>query len=211
MHLIDFIVFIAFTLGVVVFGCSFFKKGSSADEFTSAGHSIPGWVVGMSIFATYVSSISYIGYPGKAFAADWNAFVFSLSIPIASYFAAKYFVPFYRHSGSVSAYTFLEEKFGAWARLYASACYLLTQIARMGSILYLLAVPMYILMGWDMHTVIILTSIGIVNRYHYLFNDGWLESCYLGRCHTGYYINRWSRVVFGHLDVLNARRTYADL
>ena len=84
MHLIDFIVFIAFTLGVVVFGCSFFKKGSSADEFTSAGHSIPGWVVGMSIFATYVSSISYIGYPGKAFAADWNAFVFSLSIPIAS-------------------------------------------------------------------------------------------------------------------------------
>ena len=116
----------------------------------------------MSIFATYVSSISYIGYPGKAFAADWNAFVFSLSIPIASYFAAKYFVPFYRHSGSVSAYTFLEEKFGAWARLYASACYLLTQIARMGSILYLLAVPMYILMGWDMHTVIILTSIGII-------------------------------------------------
>lgn len=162
MHLIDFIIFIVFTLGVVVFGCSFFKKGSSADEFTSAGHSIPGWVVGMSIFATYVSSISYIGYPGKAFAANWNAFVFSLSIPIASYFAAKYFVPFYRHSGSVSAYTFLEEKFGAWARLYASACYLLTQIARMGSILYLLAVPMYILMGWDLHAVIILTSIGII-------------------------------------------------
>lgn len=162
MHLVDFIIFLVFTLGVVVFGCSFFKKGSSADEFTSAGHSIPGWVVGMSIFATYVSSISYIGYPGKAFAADWNAFVFSLSIPIASYFAAKYFVPFYRHSGSVSAYTFLEEKFGAWARLYASACYLLTQIARMGSILYLLAVPMYILMGWDLHAVIILTSIGII-------------------------------------------------
>ena len=58
MHLIDFIIFLVFTLGVVVFGCSFFKKGSSADEFTSAGHSIPGWVVGMSIFATYVSSIS---------------------------------------------------------------------------------------------------------------------------------------------------------
>ncbi len=162
MHVIDFVIFLVFTLGVVVFGCSFFKKGSSADEVTSAGHSIPGWVVGMGVFATYVSSISYIGYPGKAFAADWNAFVFSLSIPIASYFAAKYFVPFYRHSGSVSAYTFLEEKFGAWARLYASACYLLTQIARMGSILYLLAVPMYILMGWNLHAVIILTSIGII-------------------------------------------------
>ena len=162
MHIVDFVIFLAFTLGVVVMGCSFFRKGASADEFTSASHSIPGWVVGMSIFATYVSSISYIGYPGKAFATNWNAFVFSLSIPVASYFAAKYFVPFYRHGGSVSAYTFLEEKFGAWARLYASACYLLTQIARMGSILYLLAVPMYILMGWNIHAVIILTSIAVI-------------------------------------------------
>lgn len=86
MQTIDFIVFLVFTLGVVVFGCSFYKKGGSADEFTSAGHSIPGWVVGMSIFATYVSSISYIGYPGKAFAADWNAFVFSLVYPYCELF-----------------------------------------------------------------------------------------------------------------------------
>ncbi len=162
MQTVDLIIFTVFTLGVVVFGCSFFKKGSTSEDFTHAGRSLPGWVVGMSIFATYVSSISYIGYPGKAFASNWNAFVFSLSIPVASYFAAKYFVPFYRNGGSVSAYSFLEEKFGRWARLYASACYLLTQIARMGSILYLLAVPMYILMGWNLHVVIITTSVAII-------------------------------------------------
>ena len=162
MNTIDLIIFFVFTLGVVVFGCSFYKKDNTSAEFTQAGRSLPGWVVGMSIFATYVSSISYIGYPGKAFASNWNAFVFSLSIPIASYFAARYFVPFYRKGGSVSAYTFLEEKFGRWARLYASACYLLTQIARMGSILYLLAVPMHILMGWNLHMVIIATSVAII-------------------------------------------------
>ena len=162
MQTIDIIIFTVFTLGVVLFGCSFFKKGSTSEDFTHAGRSLPGWVVGMSIFATYVSSISYIGYPGKAFASNWNAFVFSLSIPVASYFAAKHFVPFYRRGGSVSAYSFLEEKFGRWARLYASACYLLTQIARMGSILYLLAMPMHILMGWDMPTIIIATSVSII-------------------------------------------------
>lgn len=118
--------------GVVVFGCSFFNKKRSSEEFTSAGRSLPGWVVGMSIFATYVSSISYLAYPGKAYMSDWNAFVFSLSIPIASYFAAKYFVPFYRSIGSVSAYSFLEERFGPWARVYASSCYLLTQVAGWG-------------------------------------------------------------------------------
>ena len=162
MNSIDLAIFLVFTFGVVVFGCSFYSKNNTSAEFTQAGRSLPGWVVGMSIFATYVSSISYIGYPGKAFASNWNAFVFSLSIPIASYFAARYFVPFYRKGGSVSAYTFLEKKFGRWARLYASACYLLTQIARMGSILYLLAVPMHILMGWNLHMVIVATSVAII-------------------------------------------------
>lgn len=165
------------------------------------------WVVGMSIFATYVSSISYIGYPGKAFAADWNAFVFSLSIPIASYFAAKYFVPFYRHSGSVSAYTFLEEKFGAWARLYASACYLLTQIARMGSILYLLAVPMYILMGWNLHVVIITTSVAII-IYSML---GGLKAVIWADAIQGNHLDWRCNLVSWNSDVLHAGRSYADL
>lgn len=162
MNIIDLLVFLVFTGGIVLFGCSFYNKKSSASEFTNAGRSIPGWVIGMSIFSTYVSSISYIGNPGKAFASDWNPFVFGLGIPIASYFAAKYFVPFYRQNGSVSAYAFLEDRFGRWARYYASACYLLTQVARMGSILYLLAMPMNVLMGWDLQTVIIITSIAII-------------------------------------------------
>ena len=162
MHIIDIIVFLLFTGGVVSFGCSFFKKKGTSEEFTSAGRSLPGWVVGMSIFATYVSSISYLGYPGKAFSGDWNAFVFSLSIPIASYFAARYFVPFYRSQDSISAYSFLENRFGPWARIYASSCYLLTQIARTGSILYLLALPMNVLLGWHIQTIIVVTSVAIV-------------------------------------------------
>lgn len=162
MHIIDIIVFLLFTGGVVAFGCSFFKKKGTSEEFTSAGRNLPGWVVGMSIFATYVSSISYLGYPGKAFSGDWNAFVFSLSIPIASYFAARYFVPFYRSQDSISAYSFLENRFGPWARIYASSCYLLTQIARTGSILYLLALPMNVLLGWNIQTIIIVTSVAIV-------------------------------------------------
>lgn len=162
MHIIDIIVFLLFTSGVVAFGCSFFKKKGTSEEFTSAGRSLPGWVVGMSIFATYVSSISYLGYPGKAFSGDWNAFVFSLSIPIASYFAARYFVPFYRSQDSISAYSFWENRFGPWARIYASSCYLLTQIARTGSILYLLALPMNVLLGWHIQTIIVVTSVAIV-------------------------------------------------
>lgn len=162
MSIIDLIIFFIFTGGIVLLGCSFFKPSKSSHDFTNAGRSLPSWVVGMSIFSTYVSSISYLGYPGKAFASDWNPFVFSLSIPISSYFAAKYFVPFYRNYCSVSAYAFLEERFGLWARLYASTCYLLTQVARMGSILFLLALPLNILLGWDLYYVILFTCFAVI-------------------------------------------------
>ena len=77
MSILDIIIFLFFTGGVVVFGCSFFNKKRSSEEFTSAGRSLPGWVVGMSIFATYVSSISYLAYPGKAYMSDWNFIVLS--------------------------------------------------------------------------------------------------------------------------------------
>lgn len=59
MHIIDIIVFLLFTGGVVAFGCSFFKKKGTSEEFTSAGRSLPGWVVGMSI-SPRMSAVSVI-------------------------------------------------------------------------------------------------------------------------------------------------------
>ena len=43
-----------------------------------------GFCLGGSIFATFISSISFLGLPAKAYAGNWNAFVFSLSIPVAA-------------------------------------------------------------------------------------------------------------------------------
>ena len=65
---------------------------------------------GLSIFGTYVSSISFLANPGKSYGENWNPFVFSLSLPIAAWLAVRYFVPFYRNGGQVSAYHHLALK-----------------------------------------------------------------------------------------------------
>lgn len=157
---IDYLIFFAFVAGVVLFGCSFyFRSSRGAAAFTKAEGNLPSWVVGMSIFATFVSSISFLGLPGQAYAGNWNPFVFSLSIPIATYLAAKIFIPLYRSVNSVSAYHYLELKFGYWARCYVAVCYLLTQLARTGSILLLLALPLNTMFGWDVETIIIWTGV----------------------------------------------------
>src|ERR1700737_2788790 len=102
-HGIDLAVLTVYLVGVVGFGCWFARRAQTSERFMSAGRAIPGWAVGMSIVGSYISSISFIANPGKSDSGNWNAFFFAISMPLAAWISVKYFVPFYRHSGHVSA------------------------------------------------------------------------------------------------------------
>ncbi len=158
----DLAILLAYLVGVTGFGCWFFWRNRDSEHYMSGGRSLPGWAVGLSIFGSYVSSISFLANPGKSFAGDWNAFVFALTLPLAAWVAVRWFVPFFRRTGEISAYHHLESRFGAWARTYAVACYILTQLARLGTILYLLALALVPLTGWDITTIIIVAGVAIL-------------------------------------------------
>ena len=158
---LDLVIIAVYLVGITLFGCSFYfrKGGKDARTFTTGGGHIPGWAIALSIFATQVSSISFLALPAKAFLSNWNCFVLTLTIPIAAFVAARWFVPFYRRSTSVSAYTFLEERFGPWARIYASLCFLVMQTARSGVILFLLALTLKSALGFSCFWIIVVTGI----------------------------------------------------
>ena len=158
---VDWAVLAAYFVATMSIGVYFYRRSRSTEGFTAAGRSLPGWVCGLSIFATYLSSISFLALPGKAFVGNWNAFVFSLSLPIATWIAVRWFMPFYRRSGEVSAYAHLERRFGSWARVYASLFYLLTQIARMGAVMYLMALALSVPLNWDIRTIIVVTGVSV--------------------------------------------------
>lgn len=159
---LDLVIFLVYMLGIIFFGASFYFKKRSAADYVSGGGNLPSWAIGMSIFATFVSSISFLALPGNAYLSNWNGFVFSLSIPFAAIIAVRFFVPMYRKLQSPSAYYYLEVRFGLWARIYASICYLLTQLARMGAIMYLLALPMNVLFGWSIPAIIVVTGVSVI-------------------------------------------------
>jgi SSS family solute:Na+ symporter len=159
LAVIDLAVLVGYLIITVGYGCWFTFRTRTTESYMAAGLNLPGWAVGLSIFGSYISSISFLANPGKAFAANWNFFVFSLATPLAAAVAVRYFVPFYRHSGEVSAYQHLETRFGPWARTYAVACYLLTQMARTGTIIYLLALAVAPLTGWRVEAIIVLTGV----------------------------------------------------
>lgn len=158
---VDLAVIALYLVGITVFGCSFyFRRGTnSARAFMTGTGRIPNWVVGLSLLATFISSISFLALPAKAYLTNWNPYVLSLTVPVAVVVAALVFVPFYRRIGSVSAYSYLEERFGAWARLYASGCFLLMQCARSGVILFLLAILLSNVLGVGCVPIIVVTAV----------------------------------------------------
>lgn len=158
----DLIVFIVYLLITLYFSVLFFSKKRTSKTYTLGSGRTPQWVVTLSIFATFVSSISYLALPGSAYKSNWNAFVFSLSIPIAALITVRYFIPVYRKIKSSSAYTYLEQRFGLWAKVYVSLCYIATQIMRVGTIIYLLALAINTLLGWDMLYVIVFTGVFVI-------------------------------------------------
>ena len=161
---LDLFVFAAYLLAVIALGLSLARRSRTARGFMVAGGALPGWAVGLSLFGTFLSSNTFIGVPGQAFGGNWNAFVFSLSLPVAAFLAARWWIPFYRRGGAVSAYHHLEARFGRWARTYAVACYLLTQFARVGTILFGVALAMNALTGWPVAWIILSTGV-VVTLY----------------------------------------------
>ena len=158
---IDILVLILYLAAVVGLGCWLSRRNRTTNDFMAAGGTLPGWAVGLSIFGTYLSSNTFIGVPGKAYGENWNGFVFSLSLPFAAWVAVKWFVPFYRRTGEISAYHHLEKRFGPWARTYALGCYLLTQLARVGTILFGVSLGLSALTGWSVPVIIIAGGIAV--------------------------------------------------
>ena len=161
MRPLDLAILALYLVGVTAFGCSFYfrKSAKGAAGFVAGGGKVPSWAIGLSIFATLVSSISFLALPAKAFATNWNALVFSFAVPFCAVVAAVAFVPLYRNLHSASAYAFLEERFGVWARMYGSSCFLVMQTARSGVILYLLALLLKTLFGWSVSAIILVVGL----------------------------------------------------
>lgn len=163
----DWIVLLAYFAATLGVGLYLSRGGKTSKSFTAANRSLPGWVCGLSIFATFLSSISFLALPGKSFSSDWTPFAFSLSLPLATWIAVRWFLPFYRSSGEVSAYAHLEHRFGPWARVYASTFYLLTQLARIAMVMYLMALPLAVIMGVPISGVLVVTGM-VVTAYAFV-------------------------------------------
>src|SRR5688572_14983425 len=128
-QVLNLTVVVSYLLLIVGVGAYFALRRKTASRFMVADQSIPGWAIGLSMFGSYISSISFLANPASSFAGNWLWAGFTLVTPIGLFFGATVFMKFYRRSGAVSAYSHLEHRFGPWARTYAVFTFLVLQMA----------------------------------------------------------------------------------
>src|SRR5215469_18982045 len=116
-----------------------FSRRQTTERYFVARRSIPAWATGLSLLATLISSVTFIGYPGSAFAGDWSNLVPGLTVVVIMPVTAAVIIPFFRHHVGVSAYEYFGRRFGYPARVYGSVAYAATHLSKMGFVFYLLA------------------------------------------------------------------------
>jgi Na+/proline symporter len=72
---LDVFVIVAYMAALVWIGLRFSRRQNSTERYFVAKRSIPGWATGLSLLATLISSVTFIAYPGSAYADDWSNLV----------------------------------------------------------------------------------------------------------------------------------------
>ena len=146
--------------GVLVFMGWFFSKRqkSSTDYFKASGR-LPWWAVGLSIFGTALSAITFMAIPAKAYATDWSYMLMNAGIILVAPLIIFLFIPFYRKLNITTAYEYLEQRFNLATRLICSVSYILFQIGRMGVVLLLPSIAMHVVTGIDIFLCISLMGV----------------------------------------------------
>jgi SSS family solute:Na+ symporter len=120
-------------------GPLFASKSRTTEGYFLGDRSFPGWLIGISMFATSISSISFLAYPADAYKTAYLRFIPNLALPLVVLMASHFFLPFFRRGKITSAYEYLEGRFGPNVRLYAASAYIIGQVIRISMILYLVA------------------------------------------------------------------------
>lgn len=139
---VNFSVLAIYLAGMLGVGLLFALRTNSTDDFFRGGQRVPSWVAGLSIFATMLSSITYVALPAKVFATDWLYYAAQLTVIPIALVVVYVAIPFFRKIDATSAYEYLELRFNRTVRLIGSAQFVLFQIGRMAIVMFLPALAL---------------------------------------------------------------------
>lgn len=147
----------------IVLGGFLGRKISGAQDFFLGGKSIPWWAIGISVVATYVSALSFLGGPAWSYTEGLSVIAIHLNYPLVILFVITFLLPFFYNSGVASIHDYLERRFGVKARTTMATIFLISQGLTTAAILYATSLVIEFITGIDViYAILIVTVIALI-------------------------------------------------
>src|SRR5437762_68474 len=157
---------IVFYFGLVLFIGFYLKRfAKTGEDFFLAGREMTAWVAGLSFVSANLGSLELLGWAGSAYqygimAAHWY---WVGAIP-AMVFLGIVMMPFYYISKTHSVPGYLKLRYGSEASGLSAITFAVMTILMSGVNMYAMAVVMEVVLGWNLHFSIVVSSL-IVGAY----------------------------------------------
>ncbi len=143
---LDWSIVAAYFALVIIIGFLVSRKDAGEQEFFLGNRSMPTWAVAISLVATMLSAVTFVGVPDIAYKGDLSYLILNLGGIIAVFIVAFFFIPKLYAAGTVTIYGFLAQRFGENARLAVSCAFILGRLLSSGARLFTAAIPLCILL-----------------------------------------------------------------
>src|SRR6476660_971650 len=148
----------------LVLAIGFYLKGqaNTSEDFFMAGREMTAWVAGLSFLSANLGALELMGWAAASYqygilAAHWY---WIGAIP-AMLFLAIVMMPFYYISKTHSVPGYLKLRFGESSRTLSAISFAFMTVLMSGINMYSMALVMKVVLGWDIHVSIWISSITV--------------------------------------------------
>lgn len=117
-------------------GWHYSKQNKTKEDYLLGGRKMNPAAVGISLFATLLSTLSYLTYPGEMIQNGPMIFAGILAFPLVYWVVGWWLIPRIMKTGVTSAYEILEQRLGLSVRMLATTMFLLLRLLWMATIIY---------------------------------------------------------------------------
>lgn len=146
---LDWFLLILYACGTLAVGVYYGRKQESTSEYFVGSGKMNPLLVGVSLFATLLSTITYLSLPGEIAGKGPTILISILAMPFIYTVVAFWLIPVYMSQRVTSAYELLEERLGLGLRLLGASMFLALRLVWMTLLIYLAAKAMLLMMGLD--------------------------------------------------------------
>ena len=146
---IDWTLIALYAASTIGLGIYFNRKQQSTSEYFLGTGRMNPLLIGVSMFASTLSTISYLGVPGEVMGKGPMTMTAMLMAPVTYLVVGYVLLPVYMRRRVISAYELLENRLGLAVRLLAASIFLLMRLVWMSLLVYMMAKAMVWMMGID--------------------------------------------------------------